>query len=256
MPVERTLWTISPAAPRLQLAIADPNQSIDELRYTTFYLKNATTILERAAGQMTESGGPEAVAWLTNWARETRPAQVLVARHTLASSPSAMLAAEAQTLQLELETIEDQWKVPGLVEQEFADRTPPRSLVEVHQLLEHDSQGVVRAMLPGSASEIELKVASLPGGQWVARVIAGFALLLSATAALILMRAPQIRECVEQCPHLFGVALGVAWWMLLEPAGVGLLIALLFAVSAFRWRWPRTGELSSSPTRRASHARL
>lgn len=256
LPVERTLWTVAPAATATRLAIADPNQAIDELRHTAFYLKNATTILERAAALMAESGGPEAVTWLTNWARETRPAQVLVARQALASSPSAMLAAEAEALQRELDAIEEQWKVPGLVEQELADRAPPRSLVEVHQLLEHDSQGVVRAMLPGSASEIEVKVTSQPSGQWVARVMAGFALLLSAIAVLLLMRAPMVRECVAQAPQLVGVGLGVAWWMLLEPAGVGLLIALLFTVSAFRWRWPRTGELSLSPNRRSSHARL
>jgi hypothetical protein len=256
LPVERTLWTISSSNPHRQLSLADPNQTIDDVRHATFALKNATTMLERAAGLMAESGGPEATAWLSNWARNARPALEFVARDQLGDEPSSTLSAESQTLHRELEAVEEQWGATGLAEQVFANRAPPRSFVAVQRQWEQNSPGTIRAMLPGSASAIEVETRLQRSGPWMARAVAVLALLLLAAGLLWLLQMQAMREFVERAPHVIGVGLGLAWWLLLEPAGFGLVIALLFAASAWRWRWPRTGDLLPSPaTRRAISSR-
>jgi hypothetical protein len=84
-----------------------------------------------------------------------------------------------------------------------------------------------------------IAVEYLPSGarSWLPR-LAGIAVLLAAVAVLgLLLRRDLLGSCFARWPYLFGVGIGLAWWLWLSPSIVGLLIAVAVLLTKFLpWR--------------------
>ncbi len=61
---------------------------------------------------------------------------------------------------------------------------------------------------------------------WPGRLLTGAVWAALAACAVPLVRRGTLRYCFARWPYVFGVALGLAWWLWLRPSILGLAIVL------------------------------
>ena len=55
-----------------------------------------------------------------------------------------------------------------------------------------------------------------------------------------------IQAAVAQWPHVFGVLLGLAWWLCLWPAFIGWVIVAISLLGVFRRPWKAVVQSAAS----------
>ena len=112
-----------------------------------------------------------------------------------------------------------------------------------------EGQATVSCAASGTADAIALDYRPIEAQSWLPRLagIAGF--LVAVGLAALLIRRGLLWNWFARWPYVFGVGLGLAWWLWLSPSAVGLLIVLAVLLRRFLpWpRFARPAAVSSHP---------
>ena len=96
---------------------------------------------------------------------------------------------------------------------------------------------VVSSATSGTVDAIELDYRPLQAQSWLPR-LAGLAGLLAVVGlAAFVLRRHLLGNCFDRRPYLFGLGIGLAWWLWLSPSAVGLLIVLAVLLRQFVPWW-------------------
>jgi hypothetical protein len=107
-----------------------------------------------------------------------------------------------------------------------------------------ESQAVTRCEVAGRCDSLTLCYRSAAPDAMSAR-LAGAAMWASLVAlAVVLVRRGTLWQAFARWPHVFAIALGLAWWLWLWPSIVGLAIVAVVLVSQFV-PWLRTPRRDS-----------
>jgi len=105
-----------------------------------------------------------------------------------------------------------------------------------------DGQAAVSYATNGATDSITLDYRPSQGRSWLPRLaaIAGFLAIVGLVA--LLFRRGRLWKWFARWPYLFGVGVGLVWWLWLSPSALGLLIVLVVLLRQFLpWRWfPRS----------------
>lgn len=72
---------------------------------------------------------------------------------------------------------------------------------------------------------------------FVPRAVMALAISVAAWFGMKLRRYARLRDALSRWPHLFGVVVGLVWWLWLAPSAVGWLIVAVFLASSLRPTW-------------------
>jgi hypothetical protein len=129
------------------------------------------------------------------------------------------------------------------------DQTPPVSSLQTkasditaqwQRFMEKD-QTTVSFTTSGTVDAIAMDYRSAQTPSWFPRLLGAAGLLAAAGLTALLIRRDLLRKWFTRRPYVFGVGIGVAWWLWLSPSVVGLVIVLVVVLRRFlRWRmFPR-----------------
>jgi hypothetical protein len=246
VPVERTLWTVS-GPPGFEVEAPADGEPRSRWRHDLLRLRTTSQSIEAAAtGEMDPASTP---AWYRRWVRRlaaTRAALLwqLNSRGVLSQEETVQaairevdqaqsrLAARLGTSDVLAECYADPWAGGGPAE--LWRQTLPHGRSAARYSF-HEAVPALSVDYRRSGSD--------PIGY---RVMAALALLLGVAAAGWALRRGLLRRWFYQWPALFGVALGLAWWLWLSPSLVGWGIVLgtlgTAVVSAWRRSTPPPGS--------------
>ena len=100
-----------------------------------------------------------------------------------------------------------------------------------------EGQATVSCTTSGTVDAIALDYRPVEAQSWLPRLagIAGFLVVVGLAALLI--RRGLLWNWFARWPYVFGVGIGLAWWLWLSPSAVGLLIVLAVLLRQFLpWR--------------------
>jgi hypothetical protein len=114
----------------------------------------------------------------------------------------------------------------GPIEPRAIPPDPPGGIAAVWQATVDRSQAVTRYALPRDRTSISLHYDRPEPDPWPGRLLTGAVWAALAAAAVPLVRRGTLRYCFARWPYVFGVGLGLAWWLWLWPSILGLAIVL------------------------------
>jgi hypothetical protein len=241
LPVVKTLWTTyGPAGSSLgSVAGARP---VSALRYELIRLQSLTALGDLPADGVSALPPEEVSLWYNRWFQRWRATrsdarqQLLNASH---SSQTAHLENELSALEREQAVIAQRL---GTMQAAGGRTTKPQLADQAADLWSFamaEPHAPSRYLFQGSVSSLAIEDPQAAGSDLWTRLGAA---LLGLALICGLGRVPQVRvalrDGLRRWPHVWGVALGLAWWLWLAPSAVGLLIALFSVIaslqSAFR----------------------
>lgn len=239
IPVDRTLWTIS--APELAgpatLASGSP---ISNLRTELFRFESTVALIDAAASALLDESRDELARWYLPWRDALLARGVCVESARLAESQDE-LAGEAATeikrvAQGQARLDERLGTAKAALPTPAPDETPPAT--RVTDLWRATQSG--RSLTYGLASEpgsLAIHCPSIQSGHSWVRVAAAVILLIAAVVVTTLSRRGQIRFTWPQ-PALYAglIAIGLVWWLWMTPSALGLAIAGIGGLCAWRQR--------------------
>ena len=119
-------------------------------------------------------------------------------------------------------------------------------IAEQWQRFFEEDQVAVSCPTSGTVATVTLSYRSVEARSWLARLagISGFLVVVGLAAWLI--RRGLLWNWFARWPYVFGVGLGLAWWLWLSPSAAGLLIVLAVLFRQFL-PWPRKFRPRSPP---------
>jgi hypothetical protein len=237
LPVRRAIWTL--AGPG-KSSIAGEAQLVSRERAAMLRLQNVTTLINRANASPGSSRNEDATwyrGWLAEWADARREAEFAVA---LASRPTPARAelAELEALDAEQRVLAEQlnetklWErlrtssVPRLDSGTMWDQTGFGSAPRYFFSKDGSSPSVVQ--IDSAAAKQDIRIALSP--------------VLYVSAILFVLLVAWATGRLHRWPHLYGVGMGLCWWLWLSPSALGLFViaVCLLAVLRSGWRRPRS----------------
>lgn len=239
IPVERTLWTIyAPSAAGRVRVLSEHAQSgaadLDLIRYSAY-----ASLVDRAADFALEQPRIDVDRWYLPWARRLAAGRERLAAYSDASG--------VNPYQQRIDSIEEQQHDDA----ERLDVTHIRSLAaaapgpaDVWSTALGGRTPTLYCSQSGAAERLELAVVrpAVSGVGW--RLLLAPLLTAAALIVYLLVKRGVLGEWLLRWPHVFGVLLGLAWWLWLTPSLLGWVIVLVSVVSAWRlpWRAPRGSQ--------------
>ena len=218
LPPSRTLWTVRapPSAARVSASL-DRAQS-EELNH--FRLDDLEALLELSSDVAARSPPKEFDIWRNVWLlRRDRVTASLVSRGVSRSSPSG----------------QDEVPVARSANQ------PIRSSVREHSDTWHRTssiQGpVAHFQQLGALPDLELQFESFRLSDFIVRWLLAAACVMVAGLGHVALSLNSVCEWTVRWPHIFGVCLGLAYWLWFWPSFLGCVLSMLFVLSAIRLPW-------------------
>jgi hypothetical protein len=90
------------------------------------------------------------------------------------------------------------------------------------------------AMVPGASGELAIQEQPHPNTQLVWQIVMSTAALVAFAVWLRYRRLAALQDFLARFPYVPLVLLGIAWWLWLSPALLGLAIGVVFAMAAMR----------------------
>ena len=237
VPVLRGLWTFTGID---ELEVVGAGDSITREKAAMTRLRNVTLLVNSASRKQSSLPREDKTwyrGWLGEWADARREAELAVA--LAGRSPSARAdLAELEALDLEQKEFANQLDSGALWEQLAetpTSRITPALLwdqVEFRDQAEYylTENGVSPSLLQVKSTVMDRRRhVSLAPAMYVAAVL--MVLLVAWTTGRL-----------HRWPHLFGVVVGLCWWLWLWPSSVGLVLVATCLLASIRsgWRRPRS----------------
>ena len=230
LPAPETWWLVR-ASSNVLLAPADSGRRSSHQEFVDSTSRVPLDVLQDAFSQLLDMERPEARAWNSTWQAIVRRAD-WERQQSGRSATQSRFAADAETLlAIEDALSDDQRSVdeqsryllnyPPLAETGISSSVVPSEFVFVG-----DEEGRLSATVSLASS----------GSLW--RWFAAAALVSGVLAVVLrLRRHPDYYHQLCHWPHSLAVAGGVAWWLLLDPSALGLLVIAIAGVSQLLTRW-------------------
>ena len=238
LPVLRTLWTV---AGNGEFEVVGAGMPIGREQVAMERLRNVTSLINPANRRPGGSLGEDEAwyrGWLGEWVDARREAGLAVAFAGRAPSVRADLA-ELEALDAEQRILAEQLGVGATTLREQL-RDPSTSRITLGGLWDHAELRIAPKyyFTRDDASPAVLRIES--GGRDQSR----FAMtpILYVSAILLVLLVAWSTGRLHRWPHLFGVVLGLCWWLWFWPSFVGLLLIAVCLIAAVRsgWRRPRS----------------
>lgn len=242
VPVERTLVTMTgdDRQRRWNLEGAE----IAPLRQERFRLHSMTTLIDLSRTIARDQIPEDRRRWFVPWAR-----RMVVSRRRIDAYRSQS-AKDDKSLDVELSDIAnsqleaaEDLHTAGLLNEQLRSADIQPDLVGAEQasrvLRDRASRMVAKGRL------FEVKVSALPTGRrplWQRLAIVAAFPFVCLILYFLFTRGP-FREWFVQWLYVFGVVLGMFWWLLLTPSVVGLFIVAVSLVAALRSHGSRVSGL-------------
>lgn len=234
LPVERTLWTVTARQGRVRLVNSDLASDFD--RQLGLRLRNLATLLDQAASQSADIGDVQYATWFDRWSRRQVRVEAALAKQHVDDESGVALKTEADALAVDARLLAEQWGTSESLTTARREAAQPALLTDAWQMLVGGSSSV-GAMQPGAHASLDVswspEAATWPLARFFGVLIVALLFVVSTTAGRWLFE----QDAAVIAPHVAGVAVGVTVWLLLWPAFAGLLIAMVFALSAVRTGW-------------------
>ena len=239
LPLPQSHWQLHPVG-GLRLKNPVVGRQIDQEKFTKTAYRLSRQTMEDASALALELPVQEARPWFQSWKQATRHAwdnwqsmdnwagAVADPAHLSDGGDASKEATPSAwtMLEKELGDAKSDQKNDSLI---YPPRLPVRlssSLVGEEIFFASNPQGqLVLRILPIAGSDL---------WQWftmAAIAVVGLGL------ALLLRTRPDRNELLWRWPHAVALAAGLAWWVLLKPSAVGLLVVALTAASLLGRRW-------------------
>jgi hypothetical protein len=113
---------------------------------------------------------------------------------------------------------------------------PSASAAAIWESSLDDPQRAVRAEFQDRADSLTIRYAPAAGSRIGGRIIGAVTWAVLALIAAILLYRGALQHCFARWPYLFGIALGLAWWLWLWPRAAGVVIVVAVVVlQLFAW---------------------
>ncbi len=96
-----------------------------------------------------------------------------------------------------------------------------------------EGQATVSSAASGPVDAIVVDYRPMEAQSWLPRLTGCAALLVVLGVVAVLIRRGLVSAWFARWPYLFGVGVGLAWWLWLAPSAVGLLIMLAVLLGQF-----------------------
>ncbi|HIQ22594.1 MAG TPA: hypothetical protein EYH34_15320 [Planctomycetes bacterium] len=100
---------------------------------------------------------------------------------------------------------------------------------------------IVRVLRTDGRAPLEVSVDPADAGQWTRRMFAALLVAAASLLAVVGVSNGLWLRVLHRWPHGIGVAVGLGWWLWLQPSWLGLAMVVLILISLLRpaWRSPR-----------------
>jgi hypothetical protein len=191
-------------------------------------LKNASAALEYAGNHSAEGQTDVIRAWLGAWRSEAAQLEASIARSI---GDDETLATQRETLAADAQSLAETWNASDALEESIpASRTSLRSIAGV---LATGGEPIT-AMVPGASGELAIQPEPRAKTQLVWQILMSTAALVAFAGWLRYRRLVALHDFLARFPYVPLVLLGIAWWLWLSPALVGLVICVVFAAASLR----------------------
>jgi len=114
-----------------------------------------------------------------------------------------------------------------------ADMPKAGDIAAQWQRFVEEGQATVSRATSGPVDAIAVDYRPMEAQSWLPRLAGCAALLIVLGVAAVLIRRGLVSTWFARWPYLFGVGIGLAWWLWLAPSVVGLLIVLVVLLGQF-----------------------
>jgi hypothetical protein len=237
LPVMRTLWTVAGSG---EFEVVGAGKPIRRELLAMERLRNVTALIHPANHRPGSSVAEDESwyrGWLGDWVDARREAELAVAFADRATSVPAE-QAELKKLDADQQAFAEQFHAADLWGSLMAS---PASRVTPSTLWDHSQLGVAQKYyLANEDSFPSVLRIDLSGKKQHSRL--AMSPLLYVAAVLLVLLAGWATGRLHRWPHLFGVVLGLCWWLWFWPSFIGLLLIAVCLTAAVRsgWRRPRS----------------
>jgi hypothetical protein len=237
LPVERTLWTVvgpatfEPGQPEDGSLLSPRSQEL-------YRLRSAAALIE-AASLTTAEDPEETLRWYRRWAGRLAVARTAVELPPAPAGPGKSPEAEeidaidARQLQiaqrLGVTDVYLQLKQEGVRVVDDPAALCQRSL--------RGGQSSARCLVPGRSDSVTLKLRRVQTSGLPFRLIGAISLAAAIVLVVVGLRRGTLAECFNRWPQAMGVAAGLAWWLWLQPSGLGWGIVLVSLAASLVSGW-------------------
>jgi hypothetical protein len=241
LPVEMSFWSFNHLANRDAATISGADR-VTGAQQAASRLDRLVSISEAATSAAIEAPFPDGYNWYQPWAARLVDVRQEVSREDLVLDGSLALQVGATTEELIAQASErlDAWletcdsaltwadPAPPIFDEGPPAATPPMELTSgqwIHGVAE-GGDPVIYVELASSARPLQTR------GVTLVLVVA------AAAASVSLMRRPAAWDVVCRWPHAASFLLGIAYWAVLWPSWLGIVIAIASLFLGIRTSWP------------------
>jgi hypothetical protein len=243
IPVELNLWTICHWGPAVGSRAIDASTAT-AAELGAIRLDRLTMLAESATETARRVPAGEGHRWLSRWRAqlaEARGKALAKAQQTSASEPSSQVAASTEDQTTEAIARVDQWL------RQTKDAATDGAVARFGEADTQFDAAVIAGLADGrwahfvaggAADSLRLESGHsgfTPGEKRLAGLVA---IACLAAAAVWLVRRPASADWLWRWPHAAGVLLGIACWLWLSPAWIGLFIAAGSLMLMLGGGWP------------------
>ncbi|HEX3727790.1 MAG TPA: hypothetical protein VHV08_16170, partial [Pirellulales bacterium] len=230
--VEKTLWTINSLP---SFTIAAPSQNIapvSSAKQSLTRLETIGALMQLPSEVIGEHLPEEILRWYRPWKRRYQESRKMFAAQLarfVQGGETSPEASEARRMDQQIEAVDARIGSANL------GTRPVISAPEAWGLLlssEHDWSPTYYQSL-GQVAQIDVRVATSYSSDIPARVAGGLAIVALGVFAALALR---MRKLPDVSPWIVVAVVGVAWWLLLAPSFVGLVLLAVALATAFRSR--------------------
>lgn len=237
LPIMRTLWTVAGSD---EFEVVGAGRPIGRELAAMERLRNVTALIHPAIHRPGSSLAEDESwyrGWLGDWADARREAELAVAFAERTTSVQTE-QAELKKLDADQQALAEQFRAVDLWGSLMASSV---SRVTPGTLWDHSQLGIVsKCYLANEDSFPSVLRIELAGQDQNTRL--AISPVLYGAAILLVLLAAWATGRLYRWPHLFGVVLGLCWWLWFWPSFIGLLLIAVCLTAAVRsgWRRPRS----------------
>jgi len=240
LPVGQTLWTVT-GPPTVRAGHPVEGEPCTRWSQQLARLQAVSTLIEETAVE--DIDRPNARDWYRRWIQRMVPT-----RHALleqidqpgvVDKPESVRAAILAVDQRQAE-IAARLGTADLLMETYNGPPAVDEATSLRQQLWSPDLTITRSQVRGPAAAMTIEYEPARRSAWAERLFAAIVLSMVVLAGAWSLERGQLFECFCRWPALFGVALGLAWWLWLWPSLLGWIIVLVSLGGAMFSAWRRS----------------